>query len=128
MIGTCKPPLPTIIIGAHHHLYSDYDEQGLRYKLYAAEILFNKGVLLLQLGRQSDGLACLGKAVLKKVLPSHHTMHETLAYPDRKYDLYKLVSDFIIRTLLAPSPPIFPGLYLFLFSLQVYSSDLQTAR
>ncbi|KAF9026722.1 hypothetical protein BDZ89DRAFT_1067387 [Hymenopellis radicata] len=75
----------------------DREIKGLRYKLYAAEILFNKGVVLLELGRRSDGLACLGKAVLKKVLPSHHKMHETLAYPDKKYDLYKVTPGVLFR-------------------------------
>lgn len=59
----------------------DYEQLGLKFRLYSCEVLFNKGLSLIYMGREDEGLADLAEARKEKQTSEHSVIDE--AYGDR---------------------------------------------
>ncbi|ORY26341.1 hypothetical protein BCR39DRAFT_484589 [Naematelia encephala] len=56
----------------------NYEQLGLDFRLYAAEILFNCGLAKLYLGQIDTGLRDLGEAQAQKVIPEHDVIDDAI--------------------------------------------------
>ena len=58
--------------------YIDYEQLGLKFKLYSCEALFNRGLCYVYLQQKQTGLADLGFAAKEKVTPDHDVIEEAI--------------------------------------------------
>ena len=74
----------------------DYEQLGLKFKLYSCEVLFNRGLCYIYLQQRDAGLQDLSFAAKEKVVPDHDVIDEAireeaevlrLAYPETRIEL-----------------------------------------
>ena len=58
--------------------YIDYDQLGLKFKLYSCEVLFNRGLCYIYLQQKQAGLGDLSYAAKEKVTPDHDVIEEAI--------------------------------------------------
>lgn len=58
--------------------YIDYDQLGLKFKLYSCEVLFNRGLCYIYLQQNQAGLGDLSYAAKEKVTPDHDVIDEAI--------------------------------------------------
>lgn len=58
--------------------FIDYDQLGLKFKLFSCEVLFNRGLCYVYLQQMDAGMADLGFAVKEKVTPDHDVIDEAI--------------------------------------------------
>lgn len=58
--------------------FIDYDQLGLKFKLFSCEVLFNRGLCYIYLQQMDAGMADLGFAVKEKVTPDHDVIDEAI--------------------------------------------------
>ena len=58
--------------------YIDYDQLGLKFKLYSCEVLFNRGLCYIYLQQPQAGLGDLSYAAKEKVTPDHDVIDEAI--------------------------------------------------
>lgn len=58
--------------------YIDYDQLGLKFKLYSCEVLFNRGLCYIYLQQKQAGLGDLSYAAKEKVTPDHDVIDEAI--------------------------------------------------
>lgn len=58
--------------------YIDYEQLGLKFKLYACEVLFNRGLCYIYLQQKDTGLEDLNFASKEKVTPDHEVIDEAI--------------------------------------------------
>lgn len=58
--------------------YIDYDQLGLKFKLYSCEVLFNRGLCYIYLQQKKAGLGDLSYAAKEKVSPDHDVIDEAI--------------------------------------------------
>ena len=58
--------------------FIDYDQLGLKYKLYSCEVLFNRGLCYVYLKQKETGLCDLKYASKEKVTPDHDVIDEAI--------------------------------------------------
>ncbi|QRV98858.1 neutrophil cytosol factor 2 [Ceratobasidium sp. AG-Ba] len=75
----------------------NYEQLGLNFRLYLAEILFNRGLCLLNLGRVSEGLADLQAAQKEKVTPEHDVVDEALRDDGDGYTVFSIPVGILFR-------------------------------
>lgn len=56
----------------------DYDQLGLKFKLYSCEVLFNRGLCYIYLQQKDVGLTDLSFAAKEKVIPDHDVIDEAI--------------------------------------------------
>lgn len=56
----------------------DYDQLGLKFRLYSCEVLFNRGLSYLYLQQTGPGMQDLEYAVKEKVTPDHDVIDEAI--------------------------------------------------
>jgi tetratricopeptide (TPR) repeat protein len=56
----------------------DYEQLGLKFKLYSCEVLFNRGLCYMYLQQNEAGLQDLSFAVKEKVVPDHDVIDEAI--------------------------------------------------
>lgn len=56
----------------------DYDQLGLKFKLFSCEVLFNRGLCYIYLQQIDAGMADLGFAVKEKATPDHDVIDEAI--------------------------------------------------
>ena len=56
----------------------DYEQLGLKFKLYSCEVLFNRGLCYMYLQQNDAGLLDLSFAVKEKVVPDHDVIDEAI--------------------------------------------------
>jgi hypothetical protein len=79
---------------------SNYEQLGLKFKLYSAEVLFNKGISQIYLGNEGAGMADLGEAAADKVTTEHGVIDEAIQDRGQGYTVFSIVR--------VPFPPISP--------------------
>ncbi|KAG7451517.1 TPR-like protein, partial [Guyanagaster necrorhizus] len=67
-----------------------YDETGLAFTLHLAEVQFNKGCVLIQLGRQPEGIATLRKTIFLKALHADRVIQGVHVDPSRLLRLLRV--------------------------------------
>ena len=58
--------------------YIDYEQLGLKFKLFSCEVLFNRGLCYIYLQQKQTGLEDLGYASKEKVTPDHEVIDEAI--------------------------------------------------
>lgn len=58
--------------------FIDYDQLGLKFKLYSCEVLFNRGLCYIYLQQKQAGLGDLSYAAKEKVTPDHDVIDEAI--------------------------------------------------
>lgn len=58
--------------------FIDYEQLGLKFKLFSCEVLFNRGLCYIYLQQTEAGMADLGFAVKEKVTPDHDVIDEAI--------------------------------------------------
>ena len=59
--------------------YIDYDQLGLKFKLYSCEVLFNRGLCYIYLQQKDTGMTDLSYAVKEKVTPDHDVIDDAIS-------------------------------------------------
>ena len=70
----------------------NYEQLGLKFKLYSAEVLFNKGLCQIYMGQLDDGLATLQEARNEKVTAEHNVVDDAIADRGDGYTVFSIVS------------------------------------
>ena len=73
----------------------NYEQIGLKFKLYSAEVLFNKGLSLIYLGREEAGMADLAEASADKVIEEHGVIDEAIQDRGEGYTVFSIVRSFL---------------------------------
>ena len=58
--------------------YIDYEQLGLKFKLFSCEVLFNRGLCYIYLQQKEAGMGDLAYAVKEKVTPDHDVIDEAI--------------------------------------------------
>lgn len=58
--------------------YIDYEQLGLKFKLYSCEVLFNRGLCYIYLQQKEEGMNDLSYAVKEKVVEDHNVIDEAI--------------------------------------------------
>ena len=58
--------------------YIDYEQLGLKFKLFSCEVLFNRGLCYIYLQQKEAGMVDLNYAVKEKVTPDHDVIDEAI--------------------------------------------------
>jgi tetratricopeptide (TPR) repeat protein len=56
----------------------DYEQLGLKFKLYSCEVLFNRGLCYIYLQQKEAGMQDLSFATKEKVVPDHDVIDEAI--------------------------------------------------
>lgn len=56
----------------------DYEQLGLKFKLFACEVLFNRGLCYIYLSQLDQGMQDLSYAAKEKVIPDHDVIDEAI--------------------------------------------------
>lgn len=74
------------------HLCSNYEQLGLNFRLYSAEVLFNKGLSQIYMGRLDPGLADMQEARRDKVTDEHNVIDDAIRDRGDGYTVFSIVS------------------------------------
>lgn len=58
--------------------YINYEQLGLKFKLYSCEVLFNRGLCYIYLQQKAGGLQDFAYAVKEKVTPDHDVIDDAI--------------------------------------------------
>lgn len=58
--------------------YIDYEQLGLKFRLYSCEVLFNRGLCYIYLQQKDGGMQDFTYAVKEKVTPDHEVIDEAI--------------------------------------------------
>ena len=72
-------------------LCSNYEQIGLKFLLYSAEILFNKGLCLVYLTRTEEGLAVMEEARQEKATEEHNVIDDAIQDKGEGYTVFSIV-------------------------------------
>ncbi|KAG9126081.1 hypothetical protein FRC07_004955 [Ceratobasidium sp. 392] len=75
----------------------NYEQLGLNFRLYTAEILFNRGLCLINIGRREDGLADLQAARLEKATPEHDVIDDAIRDYGDGYTVFSIPVGILFR-------------------------------
>ncbi len=70
----------------------NYEQLGLKFRLYSAEVLFNKGLCLVYLGNSTEGLQDMRDAQKEKATEEHNVIDEAIADGGEGYTVFSIVS------------------------------------
>jgi hypothetical protein len=74
---------------------SNYEQLGLKFKLYSAEVLFNKGLAQIYLGKVQEGLADMEEARREKATEEHNVIDDAIQDRGEGYTVFSIVSMLI---------------------------------
>jgi tetratricopeptide (TPR) repeat protein len=75
----------------------DYDQLGLKFKLYSCEVLFNRGLCYIYLQQLDAGLADFGYAVKEKVIEDHNVIDEAIREQAEGYTVFSIPVGVVYR-------------------------------
>lgn len=58
--------------------YIDYEQLGLKFRLYSCEVLFNRGLCYVYLQQDAAGMQDFDYAVKEKMTPDHEVINEAI--------------------------------------------------
>ncbi|KAI9732641.1 MAG: hypothetical protein M1834_003977 [Cirrosporium novae-zelandiae] len=77
--------------------YIDYDQLGLKFKLFSCEVLFNRGLCYIYLQQRDAGMKDLSFAVKEKVTPDHDVIDEAIREQAEGYTVFSIPVGIIYR-------------------------------
>ncbi|KAM5451523.1 hypothetical protein MaudCBS49596_003795 [Microsporum audouinii] len=75
----------------------DYEQLGLKYKLYSCEVLFNRGLCYIYLQETESGMNDLTYAAKEKAKPDHDVIDEAIAETAEGYTVFSIPVGVIYR-------------------------------
>ncbi|PVG02938.1 hypothetical protein CPB86DRAFT_779815 [Serendipita vermifera] len=75
----------------------NYEQLGLQFRLYSAEVLFNKGLCLIYLGNESEGLQDMAEAQKEKVTEEHNVIDEAIRDRGEGYTVFSIPVGILYR-------------------------------
>ena len=73
---------------------SRYEQLGLKFVLYSAEVIFNKGLSQIYLGRLQEGMTILQEAKAAKSTVEHDVIDEAIEHQGAQYTVFSIVSAY----------------------------------
>ena len=70
--------------------YIDYDQLGLKFRLYSCEVLFNRGLCYIYLQQEKPGLQDFGYAVKEKMTPDHDVIEDAIRDKAEGYTVFSI--------------------------------------
>ncbi|CAE6506211.1 unnamed protein product [Rhizoctonia solani] len=75
----------------------NYEQLGLKFRLYTAEILFNRGLCLLNMGRSQDAMQDLLAAQKQKSTPEHDVIDDAIKERGEGYTVFSIPVGVLFR-------------------------------
>ncbi|KAK5118056.1 hypothetical protein LTR62_004102 [Meristemomyces frigidus] len=75
----------------------DYEQLGLKFKLYSCEVLFNRGLCYIYLQQKDAGMQDLSFAAREKVVPDHGVIDEAIREQAEGYTVFSIPVGVIYR-------------------------------
>ena len=85
--------------------YIDYEQLGLKFRLYSCEVLFNRGLCYIYLQQEGPGLQDFGYAVKEKVTPDHDVIDEAIREKAEVSDIFHSSRTSLTRIRVIPFSP-----------------------
>ena len=71
--------------------HRNYEQLGLKFRLFSAEVLFNKGLAQIYMGRTEEGLADMQEARKEKATDEHSVIDDAIADRGEGYTVFSIV-------------------------------------
>ncbi|KAI9820276.1 MAG: hypothetical protein M1827_005898 [Pycnora praestabilis] len=75
----------------------DYEQLGLKFKLYSCEVLFNRGLCYIYLQQKDAGLQDFSYAVKEKVVDDHNVIDEAIKEEAEGYTVFSIPVGVVFR-------------------------------
>ncbi|KAF7800094.1 hypothetical protein EIP86_011338 [Pleurotus ostreatoroseus] len=75
----------------------NYEQLGLKFKLYSAEVLFNKGLSQIYMGNIDGGLADMNEARMQKVTDEHNVIDDAIVDRGDGYTVFSIPVGVLYR-------------------------------
>ncbi|KAF2747995.1 NADPH oxidase-like protein regulator NoxR [Sporormia fimetaria CBS 119925] len=75
----------------------DYEQLGLKFKLYSCEVLFNRGLCYIYLEQKEAGMQDLAFAAKEKVVPDHDVIDEAIEDGAQDYTVFSIPIGIVYR-------------------------------
>ncbi|KAK7045663.1 hypothetical protein VNI00_007496 [Paramarasmius palmivorus] len=75
----------------------NYEQLGLKFRLFSAEVLFNKGLSQIYLGRMEEGLADMQEAKKEKATDEHNVIDDAIADRGEGYTVFSIPVGVLYR-------------------------------
>lgn len=75
----------------------DYEQLGLKFKLYSCEVLFNRGLCYIYLQQKEAGMQDLSFAAKEKVNPDHDVIDEAIREEAEDYTVFSIPIGIVYR-------------------------------
>ncbi|KAL5118029.1 hypothetical protein ACEQ8H_004015 [Pleosporales sp. CAS-2024a] len=75
----------------------DYEQLGLKFKLYSCEVLFNRGLCYIYLQQRDAGLQDLSFAAKEKIVPDHDVIDEAINEAAEGYTVFSIPVGIVYR-------------------------------
>src|SRR6266487_3698544 len=75
----------------------DYEQLGLKFRLYSCEVLFNRGLCYLYLGDTDRGMDDLAYAAKEKQTEEHEVIHEAISARGQGFTVFSIPVGVIYR-------------------------------
>ncbi|KAF2865864.1 hypothetical protein BDV95DRAFT_599250 [Massariosphaeria phaeospora] len=75
----------------------DYEQLGLKFKLYSCEVLFNRGLCYIYLQQKEAGMQDLSFAAKEKVVPDHNVIDEAINEEAEGYTVFSIPVGIVYR-------------------------------
>lgn len=77
--------------------YIDYEQLGLKFRLYSCEVLFNRGLCYMYLQQNEAGMKDFEYAVKEKVTPDHEVIDEAIREQAEGYTVFSIPVGVVYR-------------------------------
>ncbi|MCJ1250927.1 hypothetical protein MMC30_008155 [Trapelia coarctata] len=77
--------------------YIDYEQLGLKFKLFSCEVLFNRGLCYIYLQQKGAGMGDLMYAAKEKVTPDHDVIDEAIKEDAEGYTVFSIPVGVVYR-------------------------------
>jgi tetratricopeptide (TPR) repeat protein len=75
----------------------NYEQLGLKFRLFSAEVLFNKGLVQIYMGRAQEGLADMEEARRKKATDEHNVIDDAIQDRGEGYNVFSIPAGVLYR-------------------------------
>ncbi|KAL0581900.1 hypothetical protein V5O48_000129 [Marasmius crinis-equi] len=75
----------------------NYEQLGLKFRLFSAEVLFNKGLAQIYMGRTEEGLADMQEAKKEKATDEHNVIDDAIADRGEGYTVFSIPVGVLYR-------------------------------
>ncbi|MCJ1320501.1 hypothetical protein MMC15_005841 [Xylographa vitiligo] len=77
--------------------YIDYEQLGLKFKLFSCEVLFNRGLCYIYLRQKEAGMGDLSYAAKEKVTPDHEVIDDAIRENAEGYTVFSIPVGVVYR-------------------------------